>query len=187
MHIAPAHLGVERLGVGEAWRCDDPLQAVRDDRRVERRALGAVAEELAPQARDPLGRRAPSPPPPARPASRGSAAPRTARPARPRAAWPAPGARRTARAAPSPCRAVPPRAGAGVQLGEAERPLGDARADALHELADAPADAAQVLAPVGAAPDLEPVDDQREAHRAARSSAAASSEKYGKAHVWTTS
>ena len=58
-----AHLGVDRLGVGEAGRRDDLLQPVLGDRRVQRRALGAVAEELAPQPLDPL-RRARSPRPP---------------------------------------------------------------------------------------------------------------------------
>ena len=46
----------------------------------------------------------------------------------------------------------------GVQSREAERVLAHARAGALHEPADAPADAAEVLAPVDVAPDLEPVD-----------------------------
>ena len=52
---------------------------------------------------------------------------------------------------------------AGVQPREAERALGDARAEALDGLPDAPAERAEVLAPVGGAPDLVPVDDQREA------------------------
>ena len=50
-----------------------------------------------------------------------------------------------------------------MQLGEAEGPLGDERAEVLHERPDAPADAAEVVEPVGAAPDLEPVDHQLEA------------------------
>ncbi len=43
--------------------------------------------------------------------------------------------------------------------------LGDTRADALHEAADAPADRAEIFAPVGVAPHLEPVDDQLVAHQ----------------------
>ena len=65
---------------------------------------------------------------------------------------------------------------AGVQPREAERALGDARAEALDGLPDAPAERAEVFAPVVGAPDLVPVDDQREAP-ARRASAAASSEK----------
>jgi hypothetical protein len=48
----------------------------------------------------------------------------------------------------------------GVQLGEAEGALAHARAETLHQPADAPAQAAEVVAPVGVAPDLEPIDLQ---------------------------
>ena len=52
-----------------------------------------------------------------------------------------------------------------MQLGEAVRALGDARAQPLHERSQSPAHAAQVVAPVGVAPDLEPVDHQRESRK----------------------
>ncbi len=51
---------------------------------------------------------------------------------------------------------------------EAESALGDARAQALHQLAHAPAEAAEVGAPVVAAPHLKPVDDEAVARERAR-------------------
>ena len=69
---------------------------------------------------------------------------------------------------------------AGVEAREAERALRHAQAERLHALADPPADSAEVLAPVLAAPDLVPVDHEPEAAAAAAPTAAASSEKYGK-------
>ena len=74
-----------------------------------------------------------------------------------------------------------------MELGEAERALGDQRAQPLYERADAPTDRPQVLAPVGRAPHLEPVDDELVAPGTAAARAAASSEKYGKRAVCTTS
>ncbi len=61
----------------------------------------------------------------------------------------------------------------GVQLGEAERALADARAEALHERADAPAGAAEVVAPVvrGSRP--------RTSRRPARSACSGRSERGG--------
>ena len=73
-----------------------------------------------------------------------------------------------------------------MQLGEAERALGNARAQPLHGRAHAAADRAEVFAPVVLAPHLEPVDHQLEARQRARE-AAASSEKYGNAAVSSTS
>ncbi len=50
---------------------------------------------------------------------------------------------------------------AGMQLGEHVRLRREACAEPLHELADPPADRAEVLPPVLARPDLEPVDADR--------------------------
>src|SRR6266566_2679816 len=55
-----------------------------------------------------------------------------------------------------------------VKLGQAERTLRNQRAEALDEFADAAADRTQILAPVGAAPDLKPVDDELIAHERAQ-------------------
>ena len=48
----------------------------------------------------------------------------------------------------------------GVQLGEAERALGDDRADVLDERPDSAARTPEVVQPVRPAPDLKPVDHQ---------------------------
>ena len=144
---------------------------VLGDRRSHRRALGPVAEDLPAQPRDALGRERDRRRPPAAPASPGSGAPRTARRGSAgRGRRGAHGAGVRARAAPSPRRAAPPRAGARACSREKQNARWGTRAhSALHERRRTrPPAAPEVLAPVGAAPHLEPVDHQLVAHQRAQ-------------------
>ena len=130
------------LGVGEARRRDAPLQPVLGDRRSSAARSGPSPRNSPrrpsircagkrdrgdAQRRLLLGDQAPGEQHERSRAHRGRLGRRRRR------ALP-----RTARAAPSPSRAAPPRAGAAAcSSREAERALGHARAEPLHERADA--------------------------------------------------
>jgi glycosyltransferase involved in cell wall biosynthesis len=158
-----AHLRVHRLRVGEAGRPHDVAQAVLDDRRLQRGALGPVAEKLPPQALDPRRRDR----------HRGDAERRLLLRDQPRGEQHERVGRVYLRGLLRPRVQAPQhRDGAtkpffvqapGVQLREAEGTLRDARTQPLHEQPHAAPRRAKVVPPVGAAPHLEPVDHQLEA------------------------
>ncbi len=70
-----------------------------------------------------------------------------------------------------------------MQLRETEGALRNGRAQALHGGADRPAKLTEVAAPVGAAPDLVPVDDQRVARKHARQAGGQQREVRKRGHV----
>ena len=116
----------------------------------------------------------------AAPASRGSAAREQHQRIAPRAGPAAAASRRTARAGPSPGRAAPPRAGARRAAREKQKARWGTRAHSRCTSAPTrPPSAAEVFAPVVAAPDLEPVDHQLEARAAARTSAGGEQREVG--------
>ena len=81
----------------------------------------------------------------------------------------------------------PARRRRGVQLREAERALRNAQAERLHGLADPAADAARGTRASSRALQTSCQSTTSRKRRSGRTSAAASSEKYGNDAVWTTS
>ena len=177
MHSARRIVGSSVSASAKPGRETIASSAVLGDRRVQRVALGAVAEELAAQALDPLcGERDRGDA--ERRASRGSAGRRTARAGRPArggagSSAPAYRPRRTVTAPRSPSSRR-----RAAWSSEKQNARWGTRAQRRWTSAPTrPPSAAEVVAPVGAAPDLEPVDDQpvaRERPHAARPRAARS-------------
>ena len=188
MHSARAQRRVDVAASTKPGALAIPSHAVLGDRpcaapraRGRRRRTHRAAPRCA-------ARRGRTRRPRAAPASRGSAAPRTPPPAPPPAPSGPPASPRTSPRAPSARRAGPPRAGAARAAREKQNARWGTRAQsAARRTPTRAADPAEVLAPVGAAPHLVPVDDQLEAAPAGARAAAASSEKYGNEHVCTTS
>ena len=168
MHIAPRErlLDVARRRRSRARRAAARRRARRSPSSTAARS--GPSPKSSPRSPRSVRPRWQRPRPPAARASRGSAGRRTRR--RGSVALAPARARSEPAYSPSSTVSSPRRPllaqARGVQLREAERPLGHARAQQLNEPPDRPAEPPKILAPVLTAPHLVPVDHQREARPA---------------------